>query len=103
MASEEKLRERTDTLLRRAEEKDLEMKKYHGENERLKKELAEITDEVAQQVFAFQARTKQLTNDIQEVEDEKHEVEEKLQSTQSLFSPARAREEKETSRIEIAR
>eukprot|EP00942_MAST-04A_sp_MAST-4A-sp1_P011337 g11337.t1 len=47
-----------------------------------------MTDEAAQQVFAFQGRTKELTEEIHRVEDEKADLEEKLQSTQSLLANA---------------
>ena len=85
---EEKTQMRCDELLQKMDMKKTEMKKLTNTNNTIKKELKEMTDEAAQQVFAFQGRTKELTEEIHRVEDEKADLEEKLQSTQSLLANA---------------
>ena len=65
-----------------------ELKKLTSTNNNLNKELKQMTDEAAQQVFAFKGRTKELTEEIHKVEDEKADLEERLSSTQSLLANA---------------
>merc|ERR1711916_234040 len=85
---EEKTQSRCDELLQKLDIKKNEISKMTNVNSAMKKELKEMTDEAAQQVFAFQGRTKELTEEIHRVEDEKADVEERLQSTQSLLANA---------------